>query len=563
MKWKKLLASVLIASTLISLESFAYLENKPATGPAMASAQQQAPAAVNAEESAPASEASVPVSSDQPAQGPTSGSTITASAPAASVAVASSVTFTQTAGETGSSTAYNGSTTYDQGFPRTDPIYNVLPQLHCQFKTGDGNLTDGFTTNMDMFNSPLDGFSGFKARYEYAIGDVFYRVYTEEHGWTRWAMNSMDTDWFNDAAKVTAIQIRTKGYTRNCYDIYYRVTLEDGTVLDWAHDGQTAGTIGTGHYIQKMQVALWKHGLSFYQPTQKHFLGANIEGIVFDGSGMPRYSRADGSAYTGWAYDTDNNKYYFENSAPVSGWKTIGSYKYYFNEKGMVVTDLEPIMGKTGDYIIKVNKSMKTMTIYTKNPDTGDYTLPYKVFLCTIGSATPTGTFKTYEAHRWKYMHDDLYVQYLLRYKAGGFCIHSIIYEPAEGSYNLVANTYNELGKNFSDGCIRLTSGDAAWVYENCGEGASLTIYQDEWVMGPFDRPAIEQAIPLMQRYDPTDPVVIQDMQNHTGPFAGGSYNGQGYDAAYGNPAAVALNAELLVSETAPEGTEVAAGPID
>lgn len=448
------------------------------------------------------------------------------------------------------SSRYKGLNKSGTGQPVNDPIYGKLPSVHCQMKTGDGNLTDGFTTNSDMFNSPLDGFCGLKCRYEYSIGDVFYRVYTEEHGWTRWAMNSMDTDWFNDAAKVTAVQMRAKGYTRNMYDLYYRVVLEDGTALDWAHDGQTAGTIGTGHYIQKMQVTMWNPNISFNQSTQRPFLGANPEGIVMDGSGRPRYQTANGTPYTGWAYDTANNKYYFADSQPVTGWQYIGGYKYYFDGNGRVVTDLEPVIGLPGDYRIKVNKDMKTMTIYTKDPDTGEYNLPYKVFLCTIGSSTPIGTFKTYEPHRWKYMHDDIYVQYLLRYKESGFCIHSIIYRPAEGSYNLVANTYNQLGKNFSDGCIRLTSGDAAWVYNNCGAGTEVVIYSDEWVMGPFDRPAIEEALPLLQRYDPTDPVVISDMANHTGPFAGGSYNGAGYETPYEDPEVAAVINAMLASET-------------
>ena len=459
------------------------------------------------------------------------------------------------AGIAGGNTAYNGSTTYEMGLVQVDPVLGMVPDVHVQFKTGDGNLTDGFTTNSPVFNSPLDGFCGLKCRFENSVGDVFYRVYTEEHGWSRWAMNEMDTDWFNDAAKVTAVQLRINGHTRNLYDLYYRCVLEDGTVLDWAHDGQSAGTMGTGHYIQQMQVMLWKHDLSFYQSTKNHLLAANYEGIIFDTQGLPFYSTANGVPYTGWAYDTYNNKYYFVNSVPVTGWQDVGGYHYYFDETGKVVTDLEPVMGLTGDYIIKVNKDMKTMTVYTKNPDTGEYNIPFKVFLCTIGSSTPVGEFKTYEAHRWKFMHDDIYVQYLLRYKADGFCIHSIIYQPTEGSYNLVASTYNQLGKNYSDGCIRLHSGDAAWVYENCGEGTKVEIYNDYWVMGPYDRPAVEQAIPDTQRYDPTDPVVIADMANHTGPFAGGVYNGAGYDARYGMTDESALteaasDAQALISES-------------
>jgi len=454
-------------------------------------------------------------------------------------------------GEAGSETAYNGSTTLVSGIVQPDPIFGLLPDVHVQMKTGDGNFTDGFTTNMELFNSPLEGFSGLYCRLENGIGDVFYRVYTEEHGWSRWAMNEMNTDWHNDAAKVTAVQLRIQGYTRSLYDLYYRVELNDGTLLDWAHDGQSAGAIGTGKYIQKMQVKLWKHGLPFYEKTANHLENPSVEGVVFlesDG-GKASYSKADGTPYTGWGYDTDNNKYYFRDNIALTGWQYLEGYKFYFDETGRMVTDLELIMGKQSSYTIKVNKAMKTMTIYAPD-ENGEPIVPYKVFLCTIGSSTPTGEFKLYEPHRWKFMHDDIYVQYLLRYKNDGFCIHSIIYRPTEGSYNLIASTYNQLGKNYSDGCIRLLSGDAAWLYENCGTGSRLLIYNNEWIMGPFDRPAIVNAIPEDQRYDPTDPVVIKDQTEHTGPFASGVYDGTGYETPLPDTKEEQAIQDSLVSET-------------
>ena len=407
------------------------------------------------------------------------------------------------------------------GSVTADPVLGVTPDVHVQFKTGDGNLTDGFISGGGWFNSPLDGFSGLKIRMEYGIGDISYRACTEEHGWTRWAMNSMDTDWFNDAAKITAVQIRMKGHTANTYDLYYRAKLNDGSATGWAMNGQSCGTIGTGKYIQQMEVKLWKKGITFPESTSNHLLASSYEGVAFRSDGTVTYSKADGTPYTGWAYDTGGDKYYFIDSNPVTGWQTIDGYKYYFDECCHVVTDLEPVMGNPGNFIAKVNKDMKTMTIYAAD-ESGNHTIPYKVFLCTIGNATPVGDFKTFEKYNWKFMHDDIYVQYLQRYKNPGFCIHSIIYYPTEGSYMLRANSYNELGKNKSDGCIRLKSGDCAWFYQNLSTGSTVIIYSDEWVTGPFDRPCIEQAIPLAQNWDPSDPVVINDLANHTGPFTEG-----------------------------------------
>ena len=399
------------------------------------------------------------------------------------------------------------SLTAEAGSVGPDPVLGETPELHAQLITPDYQLSVfGFTTNMDFFPSPQDGMLGLKMRIGIGIGDVFYRVYTDEHGWTTWAMNEMKTPTYDDPAKVTAIQIRTNGYIRNLYDVYYRVTLNDGTVLDWAHDGQTAGTIGTGKYVQAVQMKLWKKDTKFFQPTAQHMVAANYEGIKFDASGRAFYSTASGTPYTGWAYDTAGNKYYFMNSNIVTGWQYIDGYKYYFDSNGIVVTDLEPIMGLTGDYIIKLNKEMKTLTVYTKDGANG-YIIPYKVFLTTIGPDTPLGTYNTYVKYRWKFMHDNIYCQYLARFYQG-FLMHSLIYFDKPDSYHFDAGSYNYHGKRSSDGCVRLTAGDAAWLYNNCPTGTSITIYEDYWVMGPFDRPAIEWAIPANQNYDPTDPVV-------------------------------------------------------
>ena len=389
-----------------------------------------------------------------------------------------------------------------------DPVLGEMPELHAQLITPDGQLSVfGFTSNMDAFPSPQDGISGLKMRIGVGIGDIFYRVYSDQHGWSVWAMNEMLTPTYGDGAKATAIQIRANGYIRNLYDIYYRVTLNDGTVLDWAHDGQTSGTIGSGYYIQSVQIKLWKKGLKFYEPTAQHMVANNYEGIKFDASGRAVYSTASGTPYTGWAYDTAGNKYYFVNSNIVTGWQYVDGYKYYFDERGIVVRDLEPIMGLTGDYKIKLNKEMKTLTVYTKDGANG-YIIPYKVFLTTIGPDTPLGTYNTYVKYRWKFMHDNIYCQYLARFYQG-YLMHSLIYFDKPDSYHFDAGSYNYHGKRSSDGCVRLTAGDAAWLYNNCPTGTSITIYEDEWVMGPLDRPAIEWAIPADQNYDPTDPVIL------------------------------------------------------
>lgn len=55
----------------------------------------------------------------------------------------------------------------------------------------------------------------------------------------------------------------------------------------------------------------------------------------------------DGSNYTGWGWQ-ENNQYYFKDSYPVTGWQYIDGYKYYFGEDGRLVTDVEALLPAGG-----------------------------------------------------------------------------------------------------------------------------------------------------------------------------------------------------------------------
>ena len=104
-------------------------------------------------------------------------------------------------------------------------------------------------------------------------------------------------------------------------------------------------------------------------------------------------------------------------------------------------------------------------------------------------------------------MHDNVYCQFLSRFK-DGYIIHSLIYYDKADSNRLDASTYNYIDDARSDGCLRLRAGDAAWVYYNTKMNTPVTIYNDPTNKGPVEKDAIEQPIPANQTYDPTDPIM-------------------------------------------------------
>ena len=384
-----------------------------------------------------------------------------------------------------------------------DPVLNQVQIATYQMRDAAGNVIGDTATNnpgKGLFSA--NGFSKFYMIHS-GIARMYYRVYTDQHGWSPWAASKEITPYNEDGAKVQAIQIRVKGMAHRYNDVYYKVMLNDGTVLDWAKNGQTTGTMGSDRYIVGIRVGFW-HNTEHFPYASKNLMVGKYEGAYRDGTGV-HYSSHSGTPYTGWGF-LDNVQHYFIDGEPARGWHYVDGYKYYFNNDGSVVTDLETIMGPQASYQINYNQGTRTMYIMAKDGDNG-YIIPYKTFNSTSGPDTPMGNYKIYAKYDVKYMHDDvpaaIYCKYLNRFY-NGFIIHSILYYSAK--LELDAITFNYIDDAASGGCLRLLTGYSYWVYKNCGNGTVVHIYNDPWNKGPVEKDAIEVPIPRDQKWDPTDP---------------------------------------------------------
>ena len=357
-----------------------------------------------------------------------------------------------------------------------DDILQQVQIVTYQMRDRNGAMMNYAPSNdpgIGLFSA--DGFSKFYMIHA-GVARFYYRTYTDAHGWSPWCTSKEITPY------------------------------NDGTVLDWAKNGQTTGTMGTDRYIVAIRVGLWHNTESFPYPTKNLMAGtAAYEGTYVDESGRVHYSSWNGQPYTGWGF-VDNTQFYFENGEPVSGWKYVDGYKYYFNADGSVCWDLEPIMGKPGAYQINYNKATRSFYVMAADGANG-YIIPYKTFNSTCGPDTPLGDFAIYAKYDVKYMHDDvpaaIYCKYLNRFY-NGFIIHSILFYGT--SLELDAITYNYIDDAASGGCIRLLTGDSYWIYSNCPNGTPVHIYSDQWDKGPIEKGACDLCIPRSQIWDPTDP---------------------------------------------------------
>ncbi len=332
-------------------------------------------------------------------------------------------------------------------------------------------------------------------------GSISYGIHVNFGGAQAWAGDGHSVGTTDvEHIWIEAIQIAISGEIAKSYDVYYRGTSAIAGQHGWAAAEQLMGTIGRGDYLTGLQVVLVPKGSGYPGSYEGRFYSSHSGSIHVE---MGNTTYANG--YTGWV-DHDMARYYFVNGRAVTGWQYIDGLKFYFNEGGALIMDVDNIIGKQPSYQLRVNKQLNCLTVYAKDGANG-YIIPVKSMLTSVGDNTPIGTFRTPEKYRWRLMVNDTYTQYATRLTAGkGFLFHSITYD-AQRPDALIPNGYNYLGVNRSLGCIRLTCGNAKWVYENCPLGTEVVVYNDPNSPGPFFKP-YQVWIPLSQTWDPTDPAM-------------------------------------------------------
>ena len=152
--------------------------------------------------------------------------------------------------------------------------------------------------------------------------------------------------------------------------------------------------------------------------------------------------------------------------------------------------------------MIKVYKGSNTVTAYAKDGSKG-YIIPVRTMICSTGNDTPTGEFHTPNKFRWLELMGPCWGQWDTQIM-GNYLFHSVYYLSKNDNNTLSVSAYNKLGTTCSHGCIRLTSGDAKWVYDNCVLGTTVIITAKA-EKGPFDKPTAYK-LASWHTWDPTDP---------------------------------------------------------
>lgn len=154
-------------------------------------------------------------------------------------------------------------------------------------------------------------------------------------------------------------------------------------------------------------------------------------------------------------------------------------------------------------YWLKVNRQANVVTAYKL--ENGKY-VPYRAMVCSTGKAkskTPHMTTSIKNRWRWGALFHNVWGQYCVQFK-GNYLFHSVYYTKKKKKNRLSVSEYNKLGTARSMGCVRLSTMDAKWIYENCKNGTKVTVYSSK-NPGPLGKPKALKAS-SRYRWDPTDP---------------------------------------------------------
>ena len=222
------------------------------------------------------------------------------------------------------------------------------------------------------------------------------------------------------------------------------------------------------------------------------------------------YYVQNGTVLSGWQR-INGSLYYLDPSndnVRATGWCYADGLKYYFDANGVLVQNVDSIIGKQSSYLLKVNTTTNTVSVYARDGANG-YIIPVKNMICSTGNpGTPTihGTFTVKRLGRWWELMGPVWGQYVSQIY-GGYLFHSAWYHVNGNNRTLSVSEYLKLGQNASHGCVRLTVADAKWIYDNCN-GSTVTVYSSSSMDNKFDKPARPTPVVISgdYGYDPTDP---------------------------------------------------------
>ena len=179
---------------------------------------------------------------------------------------------------------------------------------------------------------------------------------------------------------------------------------------------------------------------------------------------------------TGW-YKKKGRQYYYKNGDTIKGYHKFNGTRLYFLKSTGELVGISPTMWKKvkghssrTKYFVAVSKKYNRFVVYK---DYDSHWCVYKYGPCTTGkpsTPSPSGYFST--TGRDKLSFGSGFTCWYATNISGQVYFHSVIC--AQGTKYASGG---QLGRSLSHGCIRLSLGNAYWIYKNIGKGTKVVIY--------------------------------------------------------------------------------------
>ncbi len=391
----------------------------------------------------------------------------------------------------------------EMGVSRNYLIYNFVASpefgdLCAQYGIDRGTIT--LTESRDQ-NKYITGF----VKKAYETGLQRSPSVSDLNNWSQ----QLNAHTLSGKSFVESIVFSTEGKSKSTSDsdfvrLAYRVALlRDPSAADISNGTNILKSQSRESYLSSIL-----NSSEFKGICDTYALPYNVEGWNQSSNGW--YYVKNGAVLSGWQR-INGSLYYLDssdNNTRATGWRYVDGLKYYFDSNGILVQNVDSIIGKQSSYLLKVNTTTNTVSIYARDGANG-YIIPVKNMICSCGaSGTPTikGTFTVRRYGRWATLMGPVYGQYVSQIY-GGYLFHSAWYHVNGNNRTLSVSEYRKLGQNASHGCVRLTVGDAKWIYDNCN-GSTVTIYSSSSMDNMFDKPSRPNPVVISgdYGYDPTDP---------------------------------------------------------
>lgn len=161
---------------------------------------------------------------------------------------------------------------YKKNVEPTVKTPSVLYKSHVQSIGWQNYVKDGEESGSSGQSKRLEAVQ-IKLENNELTGKIEYRTHIQSSGWeSTFKADDAVSGSTGSAKRLEAIQVKLTGEVSKYFDVYYRVNVQGYGWLDWAKNGESAGTEGLAYRMESLQIRLIKKDSTELTSSPKAFI---------------------------------------------------------------------------------------------------------------------------------------------------------------------------------------------------------------------------------------------------------------------------------------------------